>query len=203
MPVRSSVPRGMGRDGQKNENGLEPGNSGSSDPKEFDQVWSQTVTGHSPSRGEIDPDGPDLPPSEAQVGTVAPSEADAPALATDPARTGGIPAPVENTLAVPLERPLMLSETEQELSPDPVLRPEGNSDPAEKSSAAVRLPTLSEPSPRAQAASPLVESGMAAQNGSRSPGQPTQSLFPSPIKKRPWPMTKGVFCKWRRTGSNR
>jgi len=174
MPVRTSVPRGMGRDGQKNENGLEPGNPGFGDPKEFDQVWSQTVTDHSPARGEIDPDGPDLTPSEAQVSTVAQSEAEVPTLAADPAPPGGATAPVEPSRAAPLERPLMDSETDQRLSLDPVLRPDGNSDPAERASATGRLPTLARPSPGAQTASPLVESGVAGQKGSRSPGQPVQ-----------------------------
>jgi hypothetical protein len=74
----------MERDGQKNENGLERGDSGSGDPNEFDQVWSQTVAGPSTSRGEIDPDGLDLPPLEAKVRTVAPSETDVSTPAADP-----------------------------------------------------------------------------------------------------------------------
>ncbi|RKX35755.1 MAG: hypothetical protein DRP71_02450 [Verrucomicrobia bacterium] len=143
----------MDRDGQKSEGGLESGNPGPGGAEEFDQVWDQTVAGGSPHRVEIDPEGREPPPSETSAGAFVLSGADTRPSVADPVPSGEVILPVENIVALPMEKPVIQSETGQDPRADPVLRPGGDANPAQNQ-ANLRTPILPGPSNRSQTADP-------------------------------------------------
>ena len=174
LPVPASAPRGLGRDGQKSEGGLESGNSNPSGAKKFDQVWDQTVAAASPSRGEIGSGSPDLLPAETPAETMAPVSEDLWPPVAGPSPSGEVALPVENLVFLPPERPLIQPEAGPDILPDPAFPGKGSAAPAENR-ADLPIPIPPGPSIRLQTADAVATTGSGPGQEPRLSGAPAQS----------------------------